>query len=180
LLRSPPRGRHTPRKRSTQYAAAYRFNHWRLWNTGSPAFADDDSWGEVIHTPRHCEPTGRANARPMTGSAKQSIAQQKERVDCFASLSPKRSSYPAHAGYPVRCGLSIQSLASLSTGSSAFADDDSWGEVIHTPRHCERSEAIHSFFLLLHGLLRRFAPRNDGKYRYTPAISRRGAPEVCN
>jgi hypothetical protein len=27
---------------------------------------------------RHCEPTGRANARPMTGSAKQSIAQQKE------------------------------------------------------------------------------------------------------
>jgi hypothetical protein len=26
---------------------------------------------------RHCEPTGRANARPMTGSAKQSIARQK-------------------------------------------------------------------------------------------------------
>jgi hypothetical protein len=23
--------------------------------------------------PRHCEPTGRTNARPMTGSAKQSI-----------------------------------------------------------------------------------------------------------
>jgi hypothetical protein len=28
---------------------------------------------------RHCEPTGRANARPMTGSAKQSIVPQKER-----------------------------------------------------------------------------------------------------
>jgi hypothetical protein len=28
---------------------------------------------------RHCEPTGRANARPMTGSAKQSIAPQKGR-----------------------------------------------------------------------------------------------------
>jgi hypothetical protein len=28
--------------------------------------------------------------------------------------------------------------------------------------HCERSEAIHSFFALKHGLLRRFAPRNDG------------------
>jgi hypothetical protein len=26
---------------------------------------------------RHCEPTGRANARPMTGSTKQSISQQK-------------------------------------------------------------------------------------------------------
>jgi hypothetical protein len=25
---------------------------------------------------RHCEPTGRANARPMTGSAKQSIVRQ--------------------------------------------------------------------------------------------------------
>jgi len=23
-------------------AAAYRLNHWRLWNTGSSAFADDD------------------------------------------------------------------------------------------------------------------------------------------
>jgi hypothetical protein len=28
---------------------------------------------------RHCEPTGRANARPMTGSAKQSIAPRKRR-----------------------------------------------------------------------------------------------------
>jgi hypothetical protein len=34
---------------------------------------------------RHCEPTGRANARPMTGSAKQSAARQKERVDCFVA-----------------------------------------------------------------------------------------------
>jgi len=28
--------------RGIQYAAAYRFNHQRLWNTGSSAFADDD------------------------------------------------------------------------------------------------------------------------------------------
>ena len=27
-------------------------------------------------TSRHCEPTGRANARPMTGSAKQSMGLQ--------------------------------------------------------------------------------------------------------
>jgi hypothetical protein len=32
----------------------------------------------------HCEPTGRANARPMTGSAKQSIVPRKERMDCSA------------------------------------------------------------------------------------------------
>src|SRR6478752_9416517 len=29
---------------SAQYAAAPRFNHRRLWNTGSPAFAGDDGW----------------------------------------------------------------------------------------------------------------------------------------
>jgi hypothetical protein len=34
---------------------------------------------------RHCEPTGRANARPMTGSAKQSISSHKERMDCFVA-----------------------------------------------------------------------------------------------
>src|SRR5258708_36304892 len=28
---------------------------------------------------RHCEPTGRANARPMTGSAKQSISPRKRK-----------------------------------------------------------------------------------------------------
>ena len=31
-----------------------------------------------------------------------------------------------------------------------------------SPRHCERSEAIHSQRDGAHGLLRRFAPRNDG------------------
>jgi hypothetical protein len=34
---------HTPRRRGIQYAAAYRFYHRRLWNTGSPAFAGDDN-----------------------------------------------------------------------------------------------------------------------------------------
>src|SRR5262245_24131687 len=29
--------------RGIQYAAAHQFNHRRLWNTGSPAFAGDDS-----------------------------------------------------------------------------------------------------------------------------------------
>src|ERR1039458_1556451 len=39
----------------------------------------------LIRINRHCEPTGRANARPMTGSAKQSIEQNRERVDCFVA-----------------------------------------------------------------------------------------------
>jgi hypothetical protein len=34
---------------------------------------------------RHCEPTGRANARPMTGSAKQSILSFCCCMDCFVA-----------------------------------------------------------------------------------------------
>src|SRR5213083_1784033 len=37
---------------------------------------------------RHCEPTGRANARPMTGSAKQSILPRNGRMDCFVAFAP--------------------------------------------------------------------------------------------
>src|SRR5712672_793107 len=53
---------------------------------------------------RHCEPTGRANARPMTGSAKQSILSLRRdgllrcacndgrvSMDCFAALAMTRS-----------------------------------------------------------------------------------------
>jgi hypothetical protein len=71
--------------RSIQYAVAYRFHHPRPWNTGSPAgachraalCADPVAGDDGLC--RHCEPTGRANARPMTGSAKQSILRRKER-----------------------------------------------------------------------------------------------------
>jgi hypothetical protein len=34
--------------RAIQYAAAYRLKHNGLWNTGSPAFAGDDSEYVVI------------------------------------------------------------------------------------------------------------------------------------
>ena len=37
-----------PAQAGIQYAAAYRFYHWRLWDTGSPAFAGDDSCGCVL------------------------------------------------------------------------------------------------------------------------------------
>src|SRR4030081_1416474 len=40
--------------------------------------------GQHIGTFRHCEPTGRTNARPMTGSAKHPEA-RKARVDCFVA-----------------------------------------------------------------------------------------------
>src|SRR5258707_9595656 len=37
---------------------------------------------------RHCEPTGRANARPMTGSAKQSRLERRIKLDCFVACAP--------------------------------------------------------------------------------------------
>ncbi|MEH2550697.1 hypothetical protein V1283_007342 [Bradyrhizobium sp. AZCC 2262] len=45
---------HTPiviaAKAGIQYAAAHRSDRWRLWNTGSSAFADDDSrWMTRLH-----------------------------------------------------------------------------------------------------------------------------------
>jgi len=56
--------------------------------TGSFAGDDGCERSEAIQSPGcHCEPTGRANARPMTGSAKQSILPRKGRMDCFAALA---------------------------------------------------------------------------------------------
>ena len=40
--------------------------------------------------PRHCEPTGRANARPMTGSAKQSMSRYKERMAVLTGIDGYR------------------------------------------------------------------------------------------
>jgi hypothetical protein len=64
--------RHTPRKRGIQYAAAFRFYHRRLWNTGSPAFAGDDNRG-----------SSALYKSSLRAPAKQSIASRKERRNCF-------------------------------------------------------------------------------------------------
>ena len=47
---------------------------------------------------RHCEPTGRANARPMINSTKQSMPQHKERMDCFVANAPLRKRFAFVAG----------------------------------------------------------------------------------
>jgi hypothetical protein len=85
-LHGSTKTRHTPRMRGIQYAAASRFHHDRLGVLDHPlsrvmtvrrvgkaqacppsSFALTDS---IFKQPScHCEPTGRANARPMTGSA---------------------------------------------------------------------------------------------------------------
>jgi len=64
-----PEPRHTPRRRGIQYAAAFRFHHRRLWNTGSSAFADDDGreCGAWIRDPAaRCARVVHENLRPET------------------------------------------------------------------------------------------------------------------
>ena len=43
---------------------------------------------------RHCEPPGRAYARPMINSAKQSIVPCKEKMDCFVASAPRNDGSP--------------------------------------------------------------------------------------
>src|ERR1700704_1630627 len=63
----------SPRKERMDCFAALAKTTKRTF-AASPRDAPDDRPREAIHRPgRLCEPPGRANARPMTGSAKQSI-----------------------------------------------------------------------------------------------------------
>jgi hypothetical protein len=59
------------------FAAAFVFSGIPVFLTGVPA--------RLAELARHCEPTGRANARPMTGSAKQSIDSTGKQLDCFVA-----------------------------------------------------------------------------------------------
>src|SRR6266446_2805828 len=50
---------------------------------------------------RHCEPTGRANARPMTGSAKQSKASTRESTGLLRRFAPRNDEkYTSHREMP--------------------------------------------------------------------------------
>ncbi len=73
---------------------------------------------------RHCERTGRANARPMPGFREQSISPQRKHGLLRRFRSSQKPSYSAKADYPVRRGFSTPSLAPRNTGSPAFAGDD--------------------------------------------------------
>src|SRR6202790_5130285 len=66
----PPTGRANARpvtrlQRAMQYAAASRFYHRRLWNTGSRAFAGDDNWRvdeerKILETDQTLCPSGKS------------------------------------------------------------------------------------------------------------------------
>jgi hypothetical protein len=69
---------HTPRRRGNQQAAAFRFYHLRLWNTGSPAFADDDSW--------ECGIQISNSTTVIASEAKQSTHRGMDEWICFVAL----------------------------------------------------------------------------------------------
>jgi len=55
--------------RGIQYAAAYRSNHCRLWDTGSPAFAGDDDWVCVGDLAAQCARGLPETSRPLVRRA---------------------------------------------------------------------------------------------------------------
>ena len=95
-------------------------NHRRMWlresrrtapfNTNDPAYGcpcvrrDDGIVSGAlarhqlpqirISNSRHCEPTGRANARPMTGSAKQSTAPRERKSGLLRRSAPRNDVEP--------------------------------------------------------------------------------------
>ncbi|MEH2535608.1 hypothetical protein V1277_005093 [Bradyrhizobium sp. AZCC 1588] len=96
--------------RGIQYAAAYRFNHWRLWNTGSPACAGDDNQVCVyvlatrcaralqIHSPYRKRAQGMPGALLHPRSRVQ-VAQR----DAHTSIQVQ----PRHSGIPCAVALRL-------------------------------------------------------------------------
>src|SRR5260221_5880435 len=87
--------RHTPRKRSIQYAAAFRFHHRRL--------------GILDRPPSRAMTTDRFVAEPsLRAQAKQSIAPRNRKLDCFVApllamtADPNMTSRPRGAMHPSR------------------------------------------------------------------------------
>ena len=58
--------------------------------------------------------------------------------------------------------ISPRPLAGEGVGATVLGRPRSGERQEKAQRHCERSEAIQTFVPLFSGLLRRFAPRNDG------------------
>src|SRR6185437_2524831 len=91
---------------------------------------------------RHCEPTGRANARPMTGSAKQSIFPRKQSMDCFVALllamlgrlSPPRhlQHWPARGRIDVLAGMD-KSVALVEADGAGIVLVDEQGHAARRP-----------------------------------------------
>src|SRR6266404_3077911 len=115
----PPNACHTPRRRGIQYAAAYRFYHCCLWNTGSPAFfAGDDVWicfrdlaaqfARGLHL--LCPPRnrGRREDRVLAAPAV-------SRAICANKSAHEHTGQREHSGLPCAMALRLTSCSSRRT-----------------------------------------------------------------
>ena len=91
----------------TLFAAAHRRpafpapSDWRVEENFSKARADCAARFIGMSRGHHCQPTGRANARPMTGSAKQSIRSLCGDMDCFVASAPRNDGPRSPQGYRI-------------------------------------------------------------------------------
>ncbi len=80
-------GKHVPKEgssRSRNVVLEFKDYETALACYNSPEYVRNATFND-----RHCEPTGRANARPMTGSAKQSIGVPGGGLYCFGRCAPR-------------------------------------------------------------------------------------------
>jgi hypothetical protein len=113
---------------------------------------------------RHCEPTGRANARPMTGSAKQSTLSFRGKMDCFASLG--RNSELRH-GFSMLRGRCGGVALHLSHGRGRRAAPGEGIRSIDTPKPLTRIASVDAIRPLPAGEVtdRPFHPSGSAKGR---------------
>src|SRR5258706_5592506 len=79
---------------------------------------------------RHCEPTGRANARPMTGSAKQSTARATVTMDCFVASLLAMTVFDPTPLAKLSASRDLRRALSRGAVAVAFADSrDRWVSV---------------------------------------------------
>ena len=76
-----------PAHAGIQYAAASRFFHRRLWNTGSPACAGDDSGDVALAFTKHTFAIPRRNARVMQNRFSQKQGSRECRVRAAPAVS---------------------------------------------------------------------------------------------
>ena len=137
---SPHNNRRTPRRRGTQYAAPHRPYRWRLWNTGSPAFAGDDSrrYSRGAFRPgfasRFAQSRGRRECRVLAAPA---VSRARDGVRC----AREHTGTVGALRHSLRNGFTA--YAALSRRSSRFVLQDSLALDRSPPQIPFRSARLH-------------------------------------
>ena len=146
MRRSTTGGRRTPRMRGIQYAAASRFHHWRLWNTGSPAQcaiahkAGDDSsvardFKHSFAISRHDCPRFAERFPSMTegaGNAGCALHPRSRVQDCAKKTHTSIQVQRKHSGIPCAMALRLmprsprRRIRLVTVAAGLMADRSGW------------------------------------------------------